>query len=200
VVPAEACRDAGYLCTGILERDEPRVLRWNSATGTIRVHVPPPPVEPRELARSLQDAAAAGVLAWRDKPFPLRVERSGNEAEAEIVVEWVGRLGGTELGRAETRWSRGADGGMEMGVTRFLLAFNDPMDPRRPLGPREVQLTAAHEMGHALGLPHSDSERDVMYPVNTATTLSPRDYRTMAALYALPNGAVVEPGAAGAGR
>lgn len=45
------------------------------------------------------------------------------------------------------------------------------------------------EMGHALGLlVHSDKERDVMYPTNTATSLSARDYRTMEALYELEPG------------
>jgi predicted Zn-dependent protease len=52
-------------------------------------------------------------------------------------------------------------------------------------------LTAAHAMGHALGLPHSDSERDVMYPRNTARNLSTRDFGTVDALYRLPNGAKI---------
>ncbi len=43
-------------------------------------------------------------------------------------------------------------------------------------------------MGHALGLPHSDESGDVMYPTNTANTLSARDYRAMQVLYRLPNG------------
>jgi predicted Zn-dependent protease len=46
-------------------------------------------------------------------------------------------------------------------------------------------------MGHALGLPHSDSPRDVMYPTNSATSLSAQDYRTMESLYRLPDGTEV---------
>jgi len=46
-------------------------------------------------------------------------------------------------------------------------------------------------MGHALGLSHSDSQRDVMYPTNTARSLSTRDFRTLDALYELPNGAEI---------
>ena len=59
------------------------------------------------------------------------------------------------------------------------------------ISPQQLLLTAAHEMGHALGLPHSDSERDVMYPTNTARSLSTRDFRTLGALYRLPNGALI---------
>ena len=53
-----------------------------------------------------------------------------------------------------------------------------------------------HEMGHALGLLHSDSEDDVMFPQlrpgATQVRVSGRDLRTVDALYALPNGATVQ--------
>ncbi len=71
------------------------------------------------------------------------------------------------------------------------LVTRSPFDPRAVVSPAQLRLTAAHEMGHALGLPHSDSKRDVMYPTNTATALTARDYRTMEALYALPDGAII---------
>jgi predicted Zn-dependent protease len=59
------------------------------------------------------------------------------------------------------------------------------------LTPRQVELVAAHEMGHALGLPHSDDPRDVMYPRNTALRLTSRDYRTLQAVYDMPNGVLI---------
>ena len=69
--------------------------------------------------------------------------------------------------------------------------MRSPTNAKYELPPEQVLLTAAHEMGHALGLPHSDSRRDVMYPTNTARSLSNRDFRTVGALYRLPNGAVI---------
>lgn len=192
VLGQEACVDSGYLCPGLAERDVPRVLRWSAETREIRVHVPLPPLEPRNLARALQDAAVLGILAWQGQPFPLRVQRNPAGEDADIVVRWVEELGARQLGRAETEWSRGADGRTGMRVRSFTLAMRNPFEPARPLEPVEVQLTAAHEMGHALGLPHSDSPRDVMYPTNTATSLSPRDYETMAGLYRVENGAVLD--------
>jgi predicted Zn-dependent protease len=91
------------------------------------------------------------------------------------------------LGRAQVEWIRRGEE-VEVRVVGFTLATHEPGTPVRELSPDQVELIAAHEMGHALGLPHSDDPRDVMYPQNTATRLSTRDFRTLEALYALPNG------------
>jgi predicted Zn-dependent protease len=94
-------------------------------------------------------------------------------------------MGGRQIGVARTQWS--AEEGLE--VIMLELATQSPFGGSGTLDPRQVRLTAAHEMGHALGiLMHSNNERDVMYPSNTATSLSARDYRTMEALYALVDG------------
>jgi hypothetical protein len=194
VLPASrVCPGSGYLCRGLDERGTPRVTRWSEATERIRIRVPRPPAESAGRAAALQQAAVSGIRAWDGHPFPLEVVMSDRPGREEIRVTWARTLGGNQLGEARTRWTRSAEG-TRVEVRSFALATHSPFDPDRPLDARQVELTAAHEMGHVLGLPHSDEPRDVMYPTNTATRLSARDYRTMEALYRLPNGAVVDPG------
>lgn len=190
---AAACRDAGYLCRG-LEGPEgrARAFRWAESTALIRVRVPLPPGDAGR-AREVQQAAMRGIRAWNGHPFPILVEDRDRGAAADFTVRWVLHPAGNELGQASTEWS--SDGvSASLRVTGFRLSLSSPSS-RQPLPARQIELTAAHEMGHALGLPHSDSPRDVMYPTNTARTLSPQDYKAMEALYRLPNGALI--GAAG---
>ena len=58
-----------------------------------------------------------------------------------------------------------------------------------------VRDVASHEMGHALGIMwHSEREADIMFPTlnNAPGSPSERDFQTLEALYALPNGAMVQ--------
>ena len=83
-----------------------------------------------------------------------------------------------------TQWA--SDTGLS--VVSIHLSTRNPFNPGVINDLRQVQPTAAHEMGHALGLPHSGSERDVMYRSNTARSMSAQDYRTMEVMYALQDG------------
>jgi hypothetical protein len=44
------------------------------------------------------------------------------------------------------------------------ILINDCAIERFGLGPNDLQLLLAHEMGHAQGLLHSDDPNDIMYP------------------------------------
>ena len=182
----QACRDAAYLCRGLKWKNGmARALRWSSDARLIRVRVPLPAGD-RDRTREIQQAAMKGVRAWDGHPFPILVENRDRGIPADITVQWMAAPPGNQLGQTSTRWTQ-EGGRATLRVLSFRLAVASPSSGV-PLTARQIELTAAHEMGHALGLPHSDETRDVMYPSNTALTLSARDYRAMQALYHLPNG------------
>jgi predicted Zn-dependent protease len=183
---SEVCRNVGYLCAELERADNIRLQRWRDFSGTIVVHVPRPEFESAADANAFQQAAAIGLRAWNGQPFEILTDTRGDR-EAHFAVRWRQSLGGSQIGVARTQWSASAG----LRVVSIELTTRNPFDPSRILDALQVRLTAAHEMGHALGLPHSDAARDVMYPSNTATSVSAQDYRTMESLYALPDGAEI---------
>lgn len=183
---ADFCVNVGYLCAGLEDRNEIQLRRWKHFEGSVVVHVPLPEMENTSDARALQRAAAAGLRAWNNQPFPILVDIRGDR-NPHFAVRWNEGLAGSQIGLARTRWTL-ADG---LSVDWIELRTPYLNRPDLASAANQVRLTAAHEMGHALGLKHSDSERDVMYPTNRATSMSSQDYRSIEVLYATPDGSVV---------
>ena len=185
---ADVCLDVGYLCAPLADSASFRVLRWPDGQASVAVHVPIPAGVARSDGRRLQAAAARGIGAWDGAP--LRIDAHAAAASADIVVTWVPSLPDSRLGLARVEWAqRGTE--VRFAVPRFELATHASGAAPRLHTPAEVELVAVHEMGHALGLPHSDREADVMFPTRTARRLTTRDHRTAMALYGLPGGARV---------
>lgn len=189
VFEAGRCADSGYLCEGLAAEGESRAIRWPDGTESLSIRVPAPEgVAPAE-ADELQRQAAAGIREWQGRPLPLTiVPPSAADRAVDVEVRWVRSLTDDRVGQAAVRWRVGP-GGAELAVLDFVLATHRP--DGTPLDPHRLRLTAAHEMGHVLGLPHSDHVDDVMYTFNTATRLTFRDFRTLEVLYGLPAGALI---------
>jgi predicted Zn-dependent protease len=117
-----------------------------------------------------------------DIPVTFRFVR--DSARADVVVRWIHEFPMQRAGQADIRWS--GDGWLQSGTLTLATANHGGTW----FSPEAVYTVALHEIGHLLGLGHSDDPRDVMYPTTDVHDITPRDRRTARLLYAVPPGSL----------
>ena len=189
----EVCPGAGYLCTG---RGTFQIARWPLDTGKIRVRMRLPEFVDEKTALELREAAIEGIMEWDGHPFPIVIDTSKFTVHFwDIGVIWSQGLYSDNAGQAT---GGGSVDGKRIVYNVEGLAIVVPPIVREDGAAllTQIKAIAMHEMGHTLGLMHSDSQDDIMYPRYergvTRARASARDLATIDALYALPNGATVE--------
>jgi predicted Zn-dependent protease len=137
----------------------------------------------------------AALRSWEELPLDLKFVETADTVGAGIVVSWTDQFmappgspdsTSDRTGLTELRSNQLG----EIQSARIVLARSDAHGPLRP---DEIRSIAAHEFGHALGLPHSGRRTDIMYPTVIAPNLSARDRASVQLLYELPQGSLHEP-------
>lgn len=172
-----------YLPAMLVEGDS-MLKRWpERMTTPLAVYLPDGDV-PGATA-DMREAVRRAFVRWeRVGAIPVRFQFVADPTRAEVVVRWIERFPIRRAGQADIQWSR------EGWILRSSLTLATHTTDGFPLNEDAVYTVALHEIGHLLGLGHSDDARDVMYPSTDVHDITPRDRHTARLLYAVPPGSL----------
>jgi hypothetical protein len=120
---------------------------------------------------------------WNPASVGLRLSEGNDTAGAALLIRWADTLDAERAGVTDVTWDKAG----RIRRAQVYLATRSPSSGR-PFTVEARRAIVLHEIGHALGLPHSSRPGDVMFPVASATALSDRDRFSLRLLYEFPTG------------
>lgn len=179
-----AIRERDTYLPAMLAQGDSGLRRWQARVADpIRVYLPEPTL--RGYSVAMAHAVRNAFARWeRVGDIPVTFLFVPDSSRAEVQVRWIEAFDAERAGEAGIVWNQR---GWVLSGTLTLATHTHGY---RQLSPDAVNTVAMHEIGHLLGLGHSDDPRDVMFPTTDVHDLTLRDRRTAQLLYALPPGSL----------
>lgn len=171
-----------YIDRILAERDS-TIERWPEYAGQpLRIWIDSTPLL-SGLQTEYPQAVRAAFQQWETTGIGLQVVYVTNPRDADVRVRWTDHLSHKT---GSTTWRTDHNGW----ITSSDITLATHISDGQLLDDHGMRAIALHEVGHALGLSHSEDPRDIMAPLVRVDGLSASDRSTIKLLYSLPAGHV----------
>lgn len=171
-----------YIGEMLVERDS-ALARWPNRATPLTIWIQPDS-HVRGWDEGYVDEVRDAFREWDALHLPVRFAFTGDSAAADVHVSFIDHFDEPISGR--TRWARDEAWWITNGD--IVLALYHKGGPK--LDEDALRAMALHEIGHLLGLDHTEDPSSIMAPKVRVRALSPADRATVRLLYTLPPGGV----------